>query len=606
MGVMFMIYTVGFFIAYESGEESSVVQGDYRFFEGEDWAYPAIMRLSGFDDNFTTQVAAQMEPDIDLEIVDSENNSTFFQENCTGDIAWSAYEEVCVFLDTNSSYSIFYGGKEWASPTSPSLAAAQYAVDQAMLQVLGANETELLQVSKIQRVPELVKDEDIEPDPASLLVLGIMHVLSSLIMVMFLIGPITFEKINDVTRSFLLAGVKMRSYLLQWLLYYALNGILTAGSLTLISIYYRMMPMSNGGLIFISHYLGLLQTYSAFILLMQFIEQEELAQTLPWIMGMLSMVIGAVVLVLQEATSLVLTVLAVFSPFIGILQYYGIYITYDSTGYDTGIHPGDNVADSGLLANMIAQLVGIAFWVGGILLYSSPKFHALISKGSKQEKIEDQEDSQKGIDAENFESLPRDAEVLLSLRGVEHTYKPHWFKCDKNAKPVEVLKGLDMDICRGEVFGYLGHNGSGKSTSINILSTELELQSGNVCYHLRKGTADLSNPEDAAVIRTKIGVCPQHNTTLQDNLTCRETLRLFAHLKGGIAMSEGQSIDDAVEAEVERRLEDVSFTSKEDADKEVGSYSGGMKRKVLIAMALLGDPEVVFLACKYLSFFLSF
>lgn len=63
-------------------------------------------------------------------------------------------------------------------------------------------------------------------------------------------------------------------------------------------------------------------------------------------------------------------------------------------------------------------------------------------------------------------------------------------------------------------------------------------------------------------------------------------------------MEGGQSIKEAVEAEVDRRLEDVQFTSDDDADKLVGTYSGGMKRKVLIAMALLGDPEVVFLDGK--------
>jgi ABC-type multidrug transport system ATPase subunit len=116
---------------------------------------------------------------------------------------------------------------------------------------------------------------------------------------------------------------------------------------------------------------------------------------------------------------------------------------------------------------------------------------------------------------------------------------------------------------------------------------------------LRQGAADLGKAEDAALIRTKIGVCPQHNTALQDDLTCRETLRLFAHLKGGIVMEDEQNVSEAVEAEVEQLLQDVQFTSEDDGDKEVGTYSGGMKRKVLIAVALLGDPEVVFLDGKY-------
>ena len=64
-------------------------------------------------------------------------------------------------------------------------------------------------------------------------------------------------------------------------------------------------------------------------------------------------------------------------------------------------------------------------------------------------------------------------------------------------------------------------------------------------------------------------------------------------------MSSGQSKYEAIEAEVERRLADVKFTSIGDGEKPVGTLSGGMKRKVLIAVALLGDPEVVFLDGKW-------
>lgn len=121
------------------------------------------------------------------------------------------------------------------------------------------------------------------------------------------------------------------------------------------------------------------------------------------------------------------------------------------------------------------------------------------------------------------------------------------------------------------------------------------MQNGNVTYHFRDGDFDLSSSKDVHSIRRKIGVCPQHNTSLQEDLTAREHLRLFALLKGNIAQAQGQSVMEAVEAEVEERLRDVKFTSIGDADKPIGTYSGGMKRKVLIAMALLGDPEVVVL-----------
>jgi ABC-type multidrug transport system ATPase subunit len=66
-------------------------------------------------------------------------------------------------------------------------------------------------------------------------------------------------------------------------------------------------------------------------------------------------------------------------------------------------------------------------------------------------------------------------------------------------------------------------------------------------------------------------------------------------LKGGIEIDPGQTINDAVEREVERLLEAINFTADGDEDKPVDTYSGGMKRKVLIAMALIGSPSVIFL-----------
>lgn len=137
------------------------------------------------------------------------------------------------------------------------------------------------------------------------------------------------------------------------------------------------------------------------------------------------------------------------------------------------------------------------------------------------------------------------------------------------------------------------------------------MQQGDVTYHFRDGTHSLAGRTSEHAIRNRIGVCPQHNSSLQDDLSARETLRLFAHLKGGIARVPGQSVFEAVEDEVDRRLIEVKFTTVGDSEKPVGTYSGGMKRKVLIAMALLGDPEVVFLdgtyhdICANLSFIMK-
>ena len=136
---------------------------------------------------------------------------------------------------------------------------------------------------------------------------------------------------------------------------------------------------------------------------------------------------------------------------------------------------------------------------------------------------------------------------------------------------------------------------SGKTTCLKILAGELPLTHGSVTYHLRGGDASLANVDDIERIRKHVGVCPQHNDSLHGEATAREMLQLFAKLKGNIPQTPGQSKEEAINAEVERRLNEIQFTSSEDADKPIDSYSGGMKRKVCIALAFLGDPEVCFL-----------
>eukprot|EP00985_Skeletonema_marinoi_P021092 scaffold12780_cov145-Skeletonema_marinoi.AAC.2 len=584
---LLMLYTIGFFLGYQDPHGSSYVAGDYRLFEGENWTYPANIKMGAFNNSYLEEVANILsQSSINITLM-NETTSDDIMAECEGNIDDYASNEICVSLSTVNEYTLYYGGKESAYPTQMALSGAQYAINSALLNVSGVDE--IYPAVKIQRTPELVTKNTVQPNLAVLLVPSIMYVLAAVICSLFAAGAITNEKLNGIAKSYLLVGVKMRTYLLQWLAYYSLTGVVLAGLLTLVCIYFKLMPMSNGGLIFVSNYLGLVQLYAMLIMMMQFVNSEETSSVVIWLVGFLSMGIGSAFLALDSAQNVVLTILTVISPFIGMMQYFGVYITYDYSGFNTGIHPGVNVASSGLLINMIAQICGVLFWVILMLMYSKLRNKA----GQKAEHIASSPDSDVG---DKFEPLSSGKDVVLSVKGLHHSYYPSPLRCDKTAKPVDVLKGLDLEICRGEVFGYLGHNGCGKSTSIEVLSGELALQNGEVTYHFRDGDARLGESSAGdEMIRPKIGVCPQHNESLQAALTCRETLALFGRLKGGFPIKDGQTFDQALSEEVERRLSDVKFTSDEDADKPVGTFSGGMKRKVLIAIALLGDPEVVWL-----------
>lgn len=141
------------------------------------------------------------------------------------------------------------------------------------------------------------------------------------------------------------------------------------------------------------------------------------------------------------------------------------------------------------------------------------------------------------------------------------------------------VAGIDMEIKSGEIFGLLGPNGAGKTTTVRILTLLSRKNSGTVkiCgYDIEK---------DTEKIKELIGVVPQHMSLDQD-LTGRENLILQArlhHLKNKAVM--------------ERRIDEIlEFVELKDrADDKSRRYSGGMKRRLMIGMALLHQPKILFL-----------
>ncbi|MBK1783401.1 ATP-binding cassette domain-containing protein [Prauserella cavernicola] len=141
-----------------------------------------------------------------------------------------------------------------------------------------------------------------------------------------------------------------------------------------------------------------------------------------------------------------------------------------------------------------------------------------------------------------------------------------------------VLDGVDLTVEPGTIFSLLGPNGAGKTTTVNILSTLIEADAGTA----RVAGHDLSRDADA--VRRSIGVTGQFSA-IDNLLTGRENLLLMAdlhHLPG----AEGRRRADAL---LERfDLASVAATTP-------ATYSGGMRRKLDLAMTLVGDPSVIFL-----------
>ncbi len=138
------------------------------------------------------------------------------------------------------------------------------------------------------------------------------------------------------------------------------------------------------------------------------------------------------------------------------------------------------------------------------------------------------------------------------------------------------VDGLSLEIKRGEVFGLLGPNGAGKSTTINMAVGLLTPDSGSV-------RVDGGDPQDPRT-RMRVGVAPQ-SLAIYEELTATENLRFFGQLYG----LRGSRLKDAVGACLARvGLEDR-------ADSRVDTYSGGMKRRLNLAVAMVHDPALVML-----------
>jgi ABC-2 type transport system ATP-binding protein len=143
----------------------------------------------------------------------------------------------------------------------------------------------------------------------------------------------------------------------------------------------------------------------------------------------------------------------------------------------------------------------------------------------------------------------------------------------KNYGPLEAVKGVDFEVCAGEVFGLLGPNGAGKTTTVEILEGLRPRTGGRV-------TVLGCDPEiQTRELKDRVGVCLQ-STRLQDKLKVREAIELFAALYT-------RSVNST------QLLKRLQLWEKREA--QYSTLSGGQKQRLALALALLNDPQVLFL-----------
>jgi len=158
--------------------------------------------------------------------------------------------------------------------------------------------------------------------------------------------------------------------------------------------------------------------------------------------------------------------------------------------------------------------------------------------------------------------------AAIEVRGLERTF----------SGDVHAVAGVDLEVAGGEIYAFLGPNGAGKTTTVRMLVTLLRPTGGSA----RVAGHDVV--DEAAEVRRSIGVALQE-AALDPLMTGRELIRLQATLHG-LAREEGNRRAEAL-------LDRVGLERA--ADRRVGTYSGGMRRRLDLASALVHEPEVLFL-----------
>ncbi|KAH7282435.1 hypothetical protein KP509_35G030600 [Ceratopteris richardii] len=194
----------------------------------------------------------------------------------------------------------------------------------------------------------------------------------------------------------------------------------------------------------------------------------------------------------------------------------------------------------------------------------------------KDEDVRAEENSIKTADANSMDK----ENVAIQVRGLMKTFTKVSRKglCWKKTDEHHAVKGLWINIKKDSLFCLLGQNGAGKSTTISCITGVLPISGGDVLIY----GDSITSPAGMNQIRSHMGVCPQFDV-LWDNLSGLEHLHLFAQIKG---LHPSHIVQHSMDL-----MEHVKLT--EAMHVQAGNYSGGMKRRLSVAIALIGDPKIV-------------
>ena len=181
----------------------------------------------------------------------------------------------------------------------------------------------------------------------------------------------------------------------------------------------------------------------------------------------------------------------------------------------------------------------------------------------------------------------------LEIKKLEKYYN---IKGDKHKKKI-VLNELDCTLYDNEIFALLGENGAGKSTFISIIGGLIDANGGSIIYKkdMNDKGYDILDPDKNYQFKEILGICPQNNNILFNDLTVEENLEIFCILKYKKDKNLGKKSNEGIKEEVQYLLKKFDLNEEKIKHCYAKNLSGGQKRKLCIAIACCGKSKIIIL-----------
>ncbi|XP_073463280.1 ABC-type organic anion transporter ABCA8-like [Aquarana catesbeiana] len=434
---------------------------------------------------------------------------------------------------------------------------------------------------------EVVKMKSLDYTKRTVLYMGtIIYELSMCFVSLSYLMTLQITQERRKTRELMrMMGLKDLAFWLSWGLLYIVSAIIIATLMALVATTY-VFVQSSFGVIFLLFSLYGVATVCFNCMLSALFRKHRLAAILGFFITLFLAALGLLPLVNAIPKSLE-AFLSIFHPFsfaVGMVE--SLHMENDLQGAFFSDIGGDS---SHILSSAIYLTLDSVLYIILTLYFDkiipdkhgvrhNPLFCLSPSFWSKKKMTPVPLGEGEHIEEDSGDYAEKVPIELLGKEAIRISNVKKMYSCKD--KTTEALRGLNLDVYEGQITALLGHSGAGKTTLLNILSGMGGATGGsaNIYGH---PLSDLSHRQE---IQRKIGFCPQIDINFE-LLTVKENLEVFAQIKG-VPRSK-------VKSEVEKVLCDLDIENIEDL--RANKLSGGQRRKLTLAIALLGDPEILLL-----------